>query len=497
MGALLASGAASSFAPQLSVISRALAETKAGTAGSPSYKALVCVYLGGGNDGFNLLVPMDTTGASTGPYFDYKTARSGIYDSATLASGLAIPRDATMQTPTTLAPLWPLTLAGGSGTYGVNPYCPELQALFNAQKLAFMANVGTLVTPLTKGEYTGNSKPKPFQLFSHSDQTNLWQLGQNNPNSTYGWGGQAASFVQSLNAGNQIPALSPCISLQGSNRFEIGPGVVPYQMTSGGATQLTGYYTSTSQTSPNTTALRNTLNELLALDYESLYTSEYQATLSRSVTLGTDLTTRLAGAVLNPDPFFGITNNSLADQLKMVARMILICSDPAVGIQRQIFFVQLGGFDTHTGQITPVTGGLGGQGLLLQRLSVALNAFQSALASPQLAMENNVLTFTMSDFSRTLSSNGSGSDHAWGGIQLVMGNTDTAGGPLVGGRIYGNYPSIVLNGANSLDRGQFIPDMAVEQMMAPMASWMGVQPGDMAAVFPNLSSFGAAPAYLA
>src|SRR6186997_1881346 len=128
MGALLASGAASALAPQLSVISRAVAESKSALAGSPSYRALVCVYLDGGNDSFNVLVPMDVTGANTGPYFDYATARSGIYNSSTLGTGLAIPRDATLQTPNTLPPLLPLTLAGGSGSYGVNPYCPQLQA---------------------------------------------------------------------------------------------------------------------------------------------------------------------------------------------------------------------------------------------------------------------------------------------------------------------------------------------------------------------------------
>jgi uncharacterized protein (DUF1501 family) len=487
MGALLASGATSAFIPQLNVISRALAAGKSLAAGSATYRALVCVYLGGGNDSFNLLVPIDDA-----PYAQYKTARSGLYDAAGVLgtpTGLAIPRAQDPQNTTTLPPLLPLTLAGGGGSYGVNPYCPELQSLFNGQKLAFVANVGTLTHPLSKTEYTNNPSARPFQLFSHSDQTNLWQLGQSDPNYKFGWGGHAASFVQTLNNGNAIPALSPCISLQGANQFEIGPGVVPYQMSTAGATQLSGYYTS-----PNSyaTALKGTLNELLALDYDALYTSEYQATLSRSVTLGTDLTTRLAASTFSPDPFvtpqLAHPPNSLADQLKMVARMIKICSDATVGIQRQIFFVSLGGFDTHTSQITSPLVALGGQGRLLQQLSEALNAFDAALS--QIGMDNNVLTFTMSEFSRTLSSNGNGTDHAWGANQIIMGNTDTLGGPLIGGRIYGTYPSVVLNGSNSLDRGQMIPDTAVEQMMGTLASWMGVQSADLTSVFPNLGNFG-------
>ena len=279
------------------------------------------------------------------------------------------------------------------------------------------------------------------------------------------------------------------MSLQGANRFGIGPGVVPYQMSTSGATQLSGIYTS-----PNSyaTAIDHTLDELLALQYESLYGDDYKQTLGRSIDLGQTITQKLAAnTVATVFP----SNNSLADQLKMVARMIKICSDTTVGIQRQVYFVQLGGFDTHTGQITNPAVGVGGQSLQLQRLSAALGAFAQALT--EIGMDNNVLTFTMSDFSRTLSSNGGGSDHAWGGNHIVMGNTDTLGGPLRGGRVYGNFPPVVLNGNNSLDRGQMIPDTSVEQMMAPMATWMGVQPVDLGAVFPNLANLGAPLGYLA
>jgi len=487
MTGLLASGAAAGFLPQLGVIRSALAATQGPAA--EGYRALVCVYLSGGNDVYNWLVPTDDA-----RYANYVASRSGVYDAGTNPGGLAIPRAQDPQTAGTLPPLLPLSLAEGSGSYGLNPYCPELQGLFNAQRLAFLSNIGTLVQPINKTEYNANSVPRPPQLYSHNDQELLWYLARTDPMYRYGWGGRTADLVKSQNSGSVIPALSPCISISGANRFENGQTVVPYQMSTSGATQLDGYYRNTHSQS---TALRGALSELLALDYDSLYTDEYQATLARSVLLGTDLTTRLAAATFTPDPFvtpqLPHPPNSLADQLKMVARMIKVCSDPAVGIQRQVFYVRIGSFDTHSGQITsPLLAALGGQGRLLQQVSEAMKAFDDALK--QIGQDANVLTFTMSEFARTLQSNGAGSDHAWGGIQMVMGHTDTLGGSLHGGRIYGGYPDLVLNGntlgSQSFSRGQFIPTLGVEQMMASLASWLGVADGDLPTVFPNLANFG-------
>lgn len=476
LAATIAAGGASAFLPQLGLIGDALAATGRAPASAP-YRAIVCVYLAGGNDAFNLLVPTDSR------YANYLSARSGLYNASTNPQGLAFPRLGDPYDPVNnLPPLVPLTLASGAGTYGLNPYCPELAAHFNAQRLALVANIGTLVMPITKTQYGNNSVPKPPQLFSHNDQENLWHLARTDPSFKLGWGGQSCELVKNLNS--TATALAPCISLNGANKFEIGPSIVPYQMTSSGATQLTGY-TGSGQYAPQRLAK---LEELLALSYAKPLTDEYKSILSRSIDLSSLLTTELANNGVITTTFPG---TNLGSELAMVARMIKVSRGPAIGHARQVYYVRIGSFDTHTAQISAPNAPLGGQGLLLQQVSQALDAFYNALV--EIGAQDDVMTFTMSEFSRTLSSNGNGTDHAWGGIQMVLGNTNANGGTgrLAGGRVYGAYPDLVLDGTESFARGQFIPSTAVEQMTATLAGWLGVQSTDYSSIFPNLMNFPA------
>ena len=471
LSATIVAGGTSAFLPQLGLIGDALAATSQGAVNP--YRAIVCVYLAGGNDAFNFLVPTDSR------YTDYVTSRSGVYHATTNPQGLAFLRQGDpYDVANNLPPLIPLTLASGSGSYGLNPYCPELASHFNAQRLALVANVGTLVMPITKTQYNNGSVPKPPQLYSHNDQENLWHLARTDPTFRQGWGGQSAELVKALNS--NATALAPCISLNGANKFEIGPSIVPYQLSTNGATQLSGY-TGNGQYAPQRLS---TLNDLLAMSYAQPLTDEYKAILSRSIDLSALLTSELAtnGVVDQQFP-----NTSLGNELSMVARMIKVSRGPAIGHSRQVYYVRLGGFDTHTAQTTSPSQPLGGQGALLQQVSQALAAFYDALV--EIGAQDDVMTFTMSEFSRTLSSNGNGTDHAWGGVQLVMGNTNTSTGHLAGGRVYGTYPDLLLDGPESFARGQFIPSTGVEQMMATLSGWLGVQSTDYSSIYPNLFNF--------
>lgn len=517
--ATLAGGSALSLIPQLRLMQSALAATQ----GDPGYKALVCVYLSGGSDSFNWLVPSDNT-----RYGIYSASRGGVYTGANGPLGLA------------QGSLLPVNLAGPGGTplpagnaYGLHPACadwtsiddsgaqtsmPGLQSLTNQGKVAWLANTGTLVVPLTKATYSNPSLPKPPQLYSHNDQTNQWFQGRETANFGFGWGGQVADLLFSQNTpivGSSPPLILPMnISFSGSNRFQVGTQVVPYQMSSCGnpnnGNPFPGSIVGSSFANcSGTNSLDNfrpcgsatldaddqALCSLLASS-GNLFETEHAATMQRAMDLAGQMATNLTGTP-NPSllttPFRALAddqavagynlaadgNNSLAEQLAMVARLINMRSQ--LGQSRNIFFVSLGGFDTHATQMPD-----NGQPRLLRRISRALGSFYQALA--EMGVENSVTTFTMSEFSRTLNSNGDGSDHAWGGTQLVMGGA-VNGGNAASGRLYGTFPDLTLNGPDSFSRGQMIPTTAMDQMGATLASWMGLSPTQVNTVFPNLSNF--------
>lgn len=518
-------GGSSAFLPQLHMMGTALAAS--GRAKAAPYRALVCLYLAGGNDSWNLLMPAPASGAA---YTSYLTARGGIFPGAN-GSGLAI--DGAL-----MLPISPLGLPPAD-SFGLHPECkdrpyatagtgttPGLQTLFNQQRLAFVANVGTLVQPTNKMEYNTPGYPKPPQLFSHNDQENLWHLGRTDRNWRQGWGGMTAAQLTA--GGNGDPALSPCISIAGSNRFQVGEvlatgaPISPYQMTSGGATALNNYTDGSFQGA----ARRTALNKLLDQAYPHLFSNEYRTVFDRgydlSITLGGLLgvpgQTAVESSQLNTgyqstgthNPALaqygtaqvtvgGVNySNSLLDQLRMVARMIKLSRDPLAGINadKQIFYVRLGGFDTHDTQMNN-----NGQPLLMARVSQAVGFFSQAMS--EIGAQGDVVLFSMSEFARTLTSNGNGSDHAWGGVQFAMGAPVSAGGPLVGQTIYGTYPNIALNQDDaasktwSLSRGQFIPSTGVEQFVGRLALWAGVEPAALTGadgIFPNLGNFGATAA---
>ncbi|HNR91664.1 MAG TPA: DUF1501 domain-containing protein [Dokdonella sp.] len=453
----LCAGGASAFLPQLELISSAAAQGSVG-----GYRALVCVYLAGGNDSWNMVVPYDQA-----RYDVYAASRSGVYNANNNTGGLALARPGNTNMN--------ITDAGGSGTYFMHPALTELRTLYNQGRLAFLPNIGTLVRPITKAEYNANASLRPPQLYSHNDQENFWHLGRAAPHNR-GWGGLVADRVR---GDNLYQALSPCISIGGANRFEMGVQTFPYQMSSSGVSALSGI----NATGAN--AQREiALGQLLDASYASPYQQEYASILKRSRelynTLNVGLGTGGAGANAFFDtPFNGVTQSSLRDQLRMVARMIKLSRTIGAGVEhkRQIFYVRYGGFDLHDNLIT----NNGHQNLLL-RVSQALNGFWKALEA--IGATNEVTTFTMSEFARTLSTNGNGSDHGWGGIQLVM------GGAVQGGRFYGTWPDQTLNGPVSFTRGQTIPSTSVDQMGATLARWMGVtSDAELNTIFPNLPNF--------
>ncbi len=517
--ATLAGGSALSLIPQLRLMQSALAATQ----GDPNYRALVCVYLGGGSDSYNWLIPSDAT-----RYGIYQTARGGVYSGTNGPLGIA------------QASLLPVNLSGPNGialpaghSYGLHPACadwtsiddngaqtamPGLASLSNQGKVAWLANVGTLVVPLTKATYSNPALPKPPQLYSHNDQTNQWFQGQETPNFRYGWGGQVADLLFSQNT--PIVGSSPLltmpmnVSFAGSNRFQVGAQVVPYQMSScgdpNGGNPFPGSIVGTNFANcSGTNALDNfracataglnagetALCSLLGAAGNTFQT-EHAATMRRAMDLAGQMALKLTGSP-NPSllttPFRALAdnqavagynlaadgNNSLAEQLAMVARMIKMRAQ--LGQNRNIFFVSLGGFDTHAAQMPD-----NGQPRLLRRISRALGSFCQALV--EMGVENSVTTFTMSEFARTLNSNGDGSDHAWGGVQMVMGGA-VNGGSATNARLYGSFPDQTLNGPDCFARGQMIPTTALDQMGATLASWMGVGPSDLNTIFPNLSNF--------
>ena len=423
---------------------RAAAANSMDMAAAGNFKALVCLFLYGGNDANNLIIPRDTT-----DYNAYAAARQG----------LAIPQ-------ASLLPITPATYSDGR-TFGLHPSLvdapagastlPGLQSLFAQGKLALLSNVGTLVAPVTRAQYLSDTAALPPQLFSHNDQSVQWQTSVPDQPPRTGWGGRMADLLISMNGTAQI---SMSISLAGTNTFQVGNTVFEYQMSPYGVTSLNGY-------SGNT---KTSLDSLLNLPHQNLFEAEFSKITRRSLDNAALLSTALAG--VNLTTFFP-TNNYLSDQLKMIAKMI--AARNTLGMSRQIFFCSVGGYDTHGDQLTAHAN-------LLTELNTALASFYQATVD--LGVADQVTTFTASDFGRTFPvNNGAGSDHGWGNHQIIL------GGAVKGGDLYGRVPALVVNGPDDTDEGRWIPTTSVDEYSATLAKWFGVTPTDMATVFPNLSRF--------
>ncbi|MGI8820916.1 MAG: DUF1501 domain-containing protein [Chthoniobacterales bacterium] len=401
------------------------------------YKALVCLFLYGGNDANNLIVPSDASG-----YASYAAARGNL--------ALA------------LSSLLPLTLQNGDGrSFGFHPNLGELQALFNQGKLGLVSNVGTLVAPVTRAQYLAGGAAVPPQLFSHADQSVQWQTSVPDQPPRTGWGGRAADLLQSLNTGSHV---SLSISIAGTNTFEVGNTVIPYQVSPDGSIGLTGF-----DGSANANVRLQAFRDLMNAPQQNLFAQAYADTVTRSMANNDLLTSALANSTPLQTVFPATT---LGKQLNMVAR--LISARNSLSMRRQIFFCAVQGYDTHGDQLTA-------QADLFAELSQGLSAFYAATA--EMAVADQVTSFTASDFGRTFPTNGDGSDHGWGSHQFVL------GGAVRGGRLFGTFPTLAVNGPDDTGRGRWIPTTSVDEFSATLASWFGVSASDMTTVLPNIGRF--------
>jgi uncharacterized protein (DUF1501 family) len=405
--------------------------------GASDYKALVCIFLFGGNDANNMIVPIDSR------YSAYQLARANI----------ALPQNQ----------LLPLQ-SGGNANYGLHPNMPELQALFNNQKnLAVLANVGTLVLPTTQQTYK-TYKNLPENLYSHSDQQDQWQSAQLVGTPNAGWAGKVADNVQATyNTAAQVP---PVLSINGNAIFCTGDTTRPFTMTPYSTPGLQGFGTSAASQ-----ARFQATQQLLTFDSGLSLVQSANTVTNAAVQYGIVL----ADALKNISPLSTtFTKNYLSQQLRQVAQVISARS--SLGMGRQIFFVSAGGFDTHSDQLLQ-------QVQLLSEISQAMSTFYQA--TQELGVANQVTTFTLSEFNRTLQpGTNAGTDHAWGSHQLIL------GGAVKGNNVYGTFPTLALGGPDDAgSNGRWIPTTALDQYGATLASWFGVSDANLPSVFPNLVNF--------
>ncbi len=457
-------GAALPTALNLAAIGEAAAFNATG------YKALVCVFLNGGNDNWNTVVPYDNAS-----YDLYSTIRGG--GAGRTAGGVALG-----QADLTNTLLSPTTALAGGRQFAFHPSMTGLASLFNAGQLAVQMNVGPLVVPITKTLYNGQNRaiyPLPPKLFSHNDQQSIWQ-SSSPEGSTVGWGGNIGDLALSSNGGG---SLFTCISITGNAVFLSGDSALAYQVSPQGAVKIN----CVSNNVFGSEAIKNTMRDLLQQARSDVLENEYNRVTQRSIAAESSVNGGIgataAAATANTGefaPFAGIlTNNNLAGQLKMVAR--LIAARNSLSTKRQVFFVSLGGFDLHdnltAGHVTNMT-----------RVSQAMTAFYQTTANLNVA--SDVTAFTASDFGRTLTSNGDGSDHGWGGEHIVV------GGAVKGKAFYGKPAPVSVGGGSGTEdqfhvgQGRLLPTTSVDQYAATLARWFGVEPADMAGILPNLGNFG-------
>jgi uncharacterized protein (DUF1501 family) len=425
------------------------------------YRALVCVYLQGGNDGHGTVIATDPSSFAA-----FTQARSG-------APGLAYPMSE-------LLPITPRTQQSGR-TFALNPNLGGVQNLFNAGRAGIVANTGTLITPATKSQVKANSVPLPSSLFSHFDQTAAWQAIASNLGSgeRVGWGGAVADAVEAMNMNSN--AMFTCISTSGNALFLAGQSSFQLNVTSAGPVPIYGL----TQPPFGLSSAANPLNSILTADETNLFAKEYEVVLKRSMQAQTTLAGAMAaagpGGVANPpqylDPMTNkLANNPLASSLQTVAR--IIAGRASLGVSRQIFYVQLGSFDTHDGQAQT-------HAKLLTQLGAAFEYFDNVMVT--MGLSNNVTSFTISDFGRTLTCNSDGTDHGWGSHHFVV------GGAVQGQDMYGQYPVVGVDQTNDVGAGRLIPTTSVEQYAGTLCRWFGLSDGQIRTVFPNFGNFGSSP----
>ena len=398
-----------------------------------NYKALVFVFLHGGNDSYNMLMPRSTT-----EYNHYANTRTN----------LAIGQNN--------------MLSIASGNYGVHPNMPDVKQMYDNGDLAFLCNVGTLIEPTTLSQYQNGSVQIPLGLFSHLDQYNHWQSAQPNMRTNKGWGGKIADLIGSTNVNQNI---SMNISLSGSNIFQFGNNTIEYSMTKNGPKLPLNYYA----TWGNNDERKELTDSLLYHNYQDPYQKTYADTFRESLESGEEFKQAIdALAPFNTN----FSNANLSQEMEMIAKSIAVRN--TLGFERQIFFVRYGGWDHHDDLLV-------NHANRLQVVNNALKEFKNALN--ELNIFDDVTTFVGSEFARTLTSNGNGSDHAWGGNAMVM------GGNVIGNQMYGTYPTLQMNGPDIINNNVVIPTTATDSLFAELALWYGISPNDLSTVFPNISNF--------
>ena len=428
---------------------------------SSGYRALVCIFLQGGNDGHGTVIATDP-----GSYSAFTTARSG-------APGLAYPMNE----------LLPITLkTPQSGrTFALNPALGGVQNLFNAGRAAIVANTGTLIAPASKTQVNANSVPLPSSLFSHFDQSAAWQAIASNGGSAehVGWGGAVADAIESMNMNSN--SMFTCISTAGIALFLAGQSSFQLNVTSAGPIPIYGL----ANPPFGLPAASNPLSSILTAEESNLFAKEYGVVVNHSIEAQAMLASAMLpagpGGIPNPPQYLDpqtkmLTDNQLAISLQTVAR--IISGNASLGVTRQIFYVQLGSFDTHNNQAIQ-------HAQLLTQLGQGLEYFDGLMVANGLG--NQVTTFTASDFGRTLTCNSNGTDHGWGSHHFVV------GGAVQGQDMYGQYPVVGVNQANDVGAGRLIPTTSVDQYAGTLARWFGLSDGQVRQVLPNFGNFGSSP----
>ncbi len=402
------------------------------------YKALVCLFLAGGNDSFNMLVPRGNA-----EYEEYAATRSD----------MALAQDE----------LQPLNQTVDGKTFGLHPSMPQTAGLFNNGMAAFLANTGALVVPTSKEQYQNNSVPLPLGLFSHADLQRHWQTANPGERTHIGWAGKIADLMHDVNTN---PIISMNISLSGTNVFQYGNTVTEFSVNPvKGAAKITGY----NSNGGINLERRKAINKFFQRNYDNIFEKTYIDILKA----GQESSAQFQEAV-EAVPEFNTTfdEEKVSQSFKMIAKVI--AARQTLGFKRQIFFIKYNGWDHHSNLLTD-------QLTMLKNVDNALMSFAEVLN--ELDVFDKVTTFSMSDFGRTLTSNGNGTDHAWGGNSLMM------GGSVSGKNIYGTFPSLELGNPVEIGKGVLIPTTATDLYFAELALWFGVSKSELPTIFPNIGNF--------
>ena len=448
---MAAAGAAAPWALQLAAMGEAAAFS------GDDYKAMVCVFLYGGNDYANTVVTYDE--ASHRRYADIRAAGAG-----SAAGGIVLSRAALANTV-----LKPAQALPEVRQYALHPSMPNLAGLFNSGQAGVQLNVGPLVVPLTRQQFESQAYPMPPKLFSHNDQQSLWQ-SSSPEGSTIGWGGRLGDIAMPSNS----QSLFTCISVTGNSVFLSGQDALQYQCSTSGAIKVRALQNN-DWFFGNHAEMRATLLNMIQQNRSHVLQNEYNNVMRRALAAEGKVSSALSSVNLGT----AFADNNLSRQMRMVAR--LIGARQRLGVKRQVFMVSLGGFDLHDNLVARQPG-------LLQEVDQAISTFYKATV--ELGVSDKVTTFTASDFGRTLTSNGNGSDHGWGSHHFLV------GGAVKGARFYGEAPPVSASDSKDpqdqwhVGQGRLLPRTSTDQFAATLGRWFGVEEGELAQILPNLRNFG-------